>query len=52
MIRDQLPIAWRAFLLARRMNGFGSFDEPVTAMVLGADDQGEFIEARIPLSTR
>ena len=37
------------WLLARRMNGFGSIDEPVTVMVLGADDQDEIIEARITL---
>jgi hypothetical protein len=35
--------------LTRRMNGFGSIDEPVAVMVHGADDQGEFIEARITL---
>lgn len=35
--------------LARRMNGFGSIDEPITVMVLGADDLGEIIEARITL---
>jgi len=33
--------------LTRRMNGFGTIDEPITVMVLGADDQGELIEARI-----
>jgi hypothetical protein len=33
--------------LARRMNGFGAIDEPITVMVLGANDQGEIIEARI-----
>lgn len=35
--------------LARRMNGFGTIDEPITVMVLGADDHGEIIEARITL---
>lgn len=35
--------------LTRRMNGFGSIDEPITVMVLEADDQGEIIEARITL---
>lgn len=35
--------------LARRMNGFGAIDEPITAMVLGVDDRGEAIEARITL---
>ncbi|MEW5966119.1 MAG: hypothetical protein AB1720_03860 [Pseudomonadota bacterium] len=35
--------------LARRMNGFGSIDEPITVMVLGVDDQSEIIEARITL---
>jgi hypothetical protein len=35
--------------LSRRTNGFGTIDEPVAVMVLGADDQGEFIEARITL---
>jgi hypothetical protein len=33
--------------LTRRMNGFGTIDEPITVMVLGADEQGEAIEARI-----
>lgn len=35
--------------LARCMNGFGTIDEPITVMVLGADDQGEIIEARITI---
>jgi hypothetical protein len=35
--------------LARRVNVFGAIDEPITAMVLGADDRGEAIEARITL---
>jgi hypothetical protein len=37
------------WILARRMNGFGSIDAPVAVMVLGADEQGEAIEARITL---
>ena len=32
--------------LTRRMNGFGAIDEPITTMVLRADDQGEIIEVR------
>ena len=36
-------------VLARCMNGFGTIDEPITVMVLGADDQGEIIEARITI---
>ena len=35
--------------LARSMNGFGAIDEPITVMMLGADDHGEIIEARITL---
>jgi hypothetical protein len=35
--------------LARRMNGFGAIDEPITVLVLGADDQGEIIETRITI---
>ena len=35
--------------LARSMNGFGAIDEPITVMVLGADEQGEIVEARITI---
>lgn len=35
--------------LTRRMNGFGAIDEPITVIVLGADDHGEIIEARITI---
>ncbi|MDP1925151.1 MAG: hypothetical protein Q8K57_10255 [Thiobacillus sp.] len=35
--------------LARSMNRFGVIDEPITVMVLGADEQGEIVEARITI---
>jgi len=35
--------------LARSMNGFGAIDESITVMVLGVDDQGVIIEARITI---
>ena len=34
---------------ARSMTGFGAIDEPITVMVLGADEHGEIIEARITI---
>jgi hypothetical protein len=35
--------------LARSINVFSAIDEPITVTVLGADDQGEIIEARITI---
>lgn len=35
--------------LARSMNGFGAIDEPITVMVLGADEQCEIVEARVTI---
>ena len=35
--------------LALSMNTFGAIDEPITVMVLGADEQGEIVEARITI---
>ena len=35
--------------LARSMNGFGAIDGPITAMVLGTDEQDEIVEARITI---
>lgn len=35
--------------LARTVSSFGSIEEPITAMVLGVDDRGGSIEARITL---
>jgi hypothetical protein len=37
------------WVLARRMNGFGSIDVPVTAMVLAADSHDAVIEVRLAL---
>lgn len=37
--------------LARSMNGLGAIDEPITVMVLGADEQGKIVEARITIYT-
>lgn len=34
-------------VLAPCVNGFGTISDPITAMVLGVDDLGEAIEARI-----
>lgn len=45
--REIMSLGVLRTLLARCINRFGAIDDPITVMVLGADDRGKSIEARM-----
>lgn len=45
--REIISLGVLRLMLARHTNRLGSIDDPITVMVLGADERGEIVEARV-----